>query len=150
MDVDNWGSKGNQTAIALDLSNKKIALVTPDKLAQASELILAPGGTDYSVAQARVSTGNFNLALSNFGADDLLYVDDLGRQPPENFAQTMQLIFNIQRSDSTQNNNTTFFFDPIDGSLGGQILIVGQNFATIEEWTRELSGSQAPFVFGSS
>jgi hypothetical protein len=146
-DIDGRGTRSSSTGVAVDLSGKKVALITPDKLATPSELV--PDGTGgYSVAQANVSTGNFNLAVSAFGSDDLFYVDDLGRNPTENFAQTTELIFAIQRNTTGGTSPaTTIFFDPIDGSLGGQVTFIGQQFQTPEQWKALFDGAVSPFVF---
>jgi hypothetical protein len=145
-DIDGWGTRSSSSGVAVDLSGKKVALIAPDKLAAPSELV-PDGNGGYSVAQANVSTGNFNLAVSDFGSDDLFYVDDLGRNPTENFAQTTELIFAIQRNTSTSTNSTAIFFDPIDSTvLGGQVTFIGQQFQTPEQWKALFDGAVSPFV----
>jgi hypothetical protein len=132
--VEGWpgGETGSQTT--LDLSGHAIALVTADLLAATSTL---------SPAAANVATANFNLALQNFGANDLIYMDDLGRNT-ENSSQTLNLIFGIQvTSDGTKTN---FNFAP--SKNGGNIDILGQAFTTPEEWQKIHTANNGGLVFG--
>ena len=135
-DMEGWpgGKTGSQTT--LDLSGRSIALVTADLLA-------APATLD--PAATNVETGNFNLALQNFGANDLIYMDDLGRNT-DTLSQTLELIFGIQvTSDGT---DTNFNFDPATNKDGGNIDIRAQVFATPEEWQQIHNGNNGGFVFG--
>jgi hypothetical protein len=135
-DIEGWpgGKTGSQTP-PLNLGSVKVALVTADMLATPVQ---------YSSAINNVETGNFNLALQNFGADDLIYMDDLGRNN-ENGAQTTEMIFAFQvNSDGV---NTNLNFDPATGKDGGNLDILGQDFATVEDWKQLLLGNSAPFVW---
>ncbi len=134
--IEGWpGSKtGSQTT--LDLSGRSIALVTADLLAVPST---------FDPAATNVETGNFNLTLQNFGANDLIYMDDLGRNT-DNLSQTLDLIFGIQvTSDGT---NTNFNFDPSAGKDGGNIDVLAQVFSTPAEWQQIHVASNGGFVFG--
>ncbi|MCA3035572.1 MAG: hypothetical protein ING33_10290, partial [Rhodocyclaceae bacterium] len=141
-DVEGWpnGKTGGQAT--LDLSDKKIALVTADLLPTTSFVDLSGEGQ----SRTNIETGDFNLRLSNFGADDLIYMDDLGRNN-ENSENALQLIFGPQFNSS--GGSSRFNFDNTPGKAGGAIEIVGQAFADLAQWQQLVGGSQAPFVFGS-
>jgi hypothetical protein len=132
--VEGWPGGETSSQNTLDLSGHAIALVTADLLAATSTL---------SPAAANVATANFNLALQNFGANDLIYMDDLGRNT-ENSSQTLNLIFGIQvTSDGTKTN---FNFAP--SKNGGNIDILGQAFTTPEEWQKIHTANNGGLVFG--
>jgi len=131
-DMEGWGKDGSLAT--LDLTVSSIALVTADLLAATSTL---------NPAATNVETGNFYLALQNFGANDVIYMDDLGRNT-DNLSQTLNLIFGIQvRSDGS---NTSFNF--ASSNNGGHIDILGHVFSTPGEWQNILQNNNSGFVLG--
>jgi hypothetical protein len=142
-DIEGWPAGKIGASTTLDLAGKKIALVTADLMAAPSVLDLSGEGN----SSTNVETGNFNLSLTNFGADDLLYMDDLGRNN-EDPAVALQLIFGIQFSSS--GGSSRFNFDAASGKDGGAIEIVGQSFTNPVDWQDLVESTQLPFVFGST
>jgi hypothetical protein len=142
-DIEGWPSGKTGEPATLDLSNKKIALVTADLLAAPSFLDSSGEGGSLT----NIETGNFNLRLDSFGNDDLLYVDDLGRNN-EDPAVALQLIFAIQFESS--GGNSGFNFDAAPGKDGGAIEVMGQSFLNPVEWQGLIESPYLPFVFGSS
>jgi hypothetical protein len=142
-DIEGWPAGKIGASTTLDLAGKKIALVTADLMAAPSVLDLSGEGN----SSTNVETGNFNLSLTNFGADDLLYMDDLGRNN-EDPAVALQLIFGIQFSSS--GGSSRFNFDAASGKDGGAIEIVGQSFTNPVDWQDLDESTQLPFVFVST
>ena len=122
-------------SVSVTSASVKVALVTADMLAETVQ---------YADGINNVTTGNFNLALSNFGADDLIYMDDLGRNN-ENSALTTELIFAIQATSDGVNTNLNF--DPATGKDGGNLDILGRDFATVFDWQQLLGGNSLPFFY---
>jgi hypothetical protein len=132
--IAGWPSVETGLQTTLDLSGHAIALVTGDLLAATSTL---------NPAATNVETSKFSFALRNFGADDLIYLDDLGRNT-DNLSQTLNLIFGMHvKSDGT---NTNFNFAPSQNA--GNIDILGQVFTTPGEWQKIHNANNGGLVFG--
>ena len=132
--IAGWPSVETGFQTTLDLYGHAIALVTGDLLAATSTL---------NPAATNVETSKFSFALQNFGADDLIYMDDLGRNT-DNLSQTLNLIFGMHvKSDGT---NTNFNFAPSQN--GGNIDILGQVFTTPGEWQKIHNANNGGLVFG--
>jgi uncharacterized repeat protein (TIGR02059 family) len=67
LDIENIGSPSASAGTALDLSGGKIALVAKD---------YDPAGGNKTDGYDGVGTGDFYVGANNFGADDLLYIDN--------------------------------------------------------------------------
>ena len=101
LDIENIGSPSDTAGTAQDLSTGKIALVTKD---------YEPAGGNASGYDG-VGTGNFYVEANNFGADDLLYIDNQS-------ASANDLSKTILLDDGTP--PTTLQFAPgVTGGLGG-------------------------------
>jgi hypothetical protein len=142
-DIEGWPAGKSGAQAPVDLLGKRIALVTADLLPEPGLLVIGQAATN-------VTTGNFNLRLVNFGSDDLIYMDDLGRNnPAESASDTVELIFAIQVT--TDGTDTNFNFDPgvigFEAKDGGNIDIAAQSFATVDEWKTLLQTSAQPFMF---
>jgi hypothetical protein len=145
-DIEGWPAGKSGTQAQVDLAGRGIGLVTADLLPEPGLLVVGQAATN-------VTTGNFNLRLVNFGSDDLIYMDDLGRNSmTESPSDTIELIFAIQVT--TDGTDTNFNFDPgvigFEAKDGGNIDIAGQSFSTVTEWQKKVAASSAPFVFGST
>ena len=138
-DVEGWGSKtGSQSLV--DMSKGNVGLVTSDlDSIQAVYDLNNP-----KINATNVQTGNFNLGLNNFGSNDLIYLDDMGRN--NDISQTLELVFAIQRTSNAINTN--FNFDPANLKDGGNIDILNQSFSTVDEWKTLLNSNTNPFVIG--
>lgn len=148
-DIEGWpgGKTGDLTTI--DLGSTEFALVSADRLDTPS-LVNVNDPFDGSAA-TNVTTGDFNLVLNNFGADDLIYLDDLGRGSDDN-SLTRELIFAIQANSDNAVTVLNFDAATVSGQLkdGGRITIQGQSFADLQEWQSLLNTSNELLVFGSS
>ncbi|MGY0197531.1 Ig-like domain-containing protein [Leptothrix sp. BB-4] len=94
-----------------------------------------------------IGTGNFNVRISQFGADDLLYIDDQGHGEDFNNPDLTLMVAGT--------TGTTLYYGPgnneTDG-LGGQIEIGLAGglaaFATRAAWQSSLGLSTSPYVIG--
>jgi len=137
-DIEGWPAGKTGSQATLDMTKGAIALVTADLLIDPSVFVEGDAAT-------KVETGNFNLALQDFGNDDLIYMDDLGRNN-ENGSQTTELVFSIQAT--TDGANTNFNFDPAANKDGGNIDITAQTFTSLQEWQTLLNTTNTPFIYG--
>jgi hypothetical protein len=132
-DTEAWPSGGKEAiALEVNLGGSSIALLIGDQNANAA-----------TVSDTNIGVRNFHLKLASFGVDDLLYVDDLGRN--EDAKNALDRIFDIQRSDNPDLLNTTDFdFDAATQDFrGGRLTIVGQGFIDLSEWITILGGPAA-------
>ena len=113
---------------ALDLSGNNYVLVAKD--------YSAPGG---STGNDGVTTADFNVAASNFGAGDLLYIDNQGGAAND---LTQTIIINRGTPPSTVQFAGTNLGGFVDISLAGTTV----TFATITEMKNLLGASISPVI----
>jgi len=146
LDMDGWGSKlGATTSINLSsVANNKYAFVTPDYVTDEAAVDLSASG---------LGVGNINLTMTGFGANNLVYFDDLGRNEP-NAAPAFDGI-SIAPTESGVNMN-------IDASVAGDggnldFIYTGATLTAVQQaaaggmigiWQAALNATHAPVIYG--
>ncbi len=146
LDLENWGSKlGATTSINLsNVPNNKYAFIASDYVAEEAASDLSAAGVGF---------GNFNLTMTGFGANNLIYIDDLGRTEPDAAA----VIDGIYLSPKDYGININL--EPSDFGDGGLLdfLYSGTLLTAIQQanagemigiWQAALGSTHAPVIYG--
>jgi hypothetical protein len=146
LDMDGWGSKtGATTSINLSsVANNKYAFVAPDYVTDEAAVDLSASG---------LGVGNINLTITGFGANNLVYFDDLGRNERDAAAafdgigitpQEYGVNMNIDSSTMGDGGNLDFIY------TGATLTAVQQAAAgeMIAIWKAALNATHAPVIYG--
>ena len=142
-DSDSWPSAGKtqQLPEIIDLGSRSIALVIGDhNSAVATE------------TTTNVATRNFHLQLVGFGVDDVVYVDDLGRNEDATYA--LKRIFTSSVLTDNQVDliapfSSDFDFNAASSYAGGRLTIADQNFGSLDDWITLLGTTASNFPLGA-
>lgn len=130
-DISSLGSPIAFTGFALNAAGGNNAYVTADFTTTSANAANYYDG---------VGVGDFNVRISNFGAGDLLYIDNHGANQSVNDTAGTCMIDMV--------TSTLMIWEGASGTgaLGGQVEIDGLGFETVNGWKNAIGAGYAPYV----